>query len=63
MKNLLYLVFIILFALPESAEAKNIDASQTQQFDVLKRKKGYRRKRGFLWGIFRKRSQCDCPKN
>jgi hypothetical protein len=32
---------------------------------VFKRKKarGYRKKKGFMWGLFRSKNACSCPKH
>ena len=37
---------------PEKAKEENI---------FRKKRKGYRKKKGFLWGLFRKKNDCGCP--
>jgi len=30
---------------------------------TLRKKKRNRQRKGFMWGLFRKRNACDCPKH
>lgn len=46
-----------------STISKNINLNETSQ-EGRKRKDGrYKRKKGFMWGLFRGKKECDCPKN
>jgi cell division protein FtsL len=41
-------------------KAKNLENNQNNQ----RIKDGrYKRKKGFMWGLFKKKSACDCPKH
>ncbi len=73
MKNKIILaLFAFIFALPEYSEA-SIHATKTQTESISKsdtfgggkrNKNGrYRKKKGFMWGLFKGKSQCDCPKH
>ena len=35
----------------------------TKTNNLIGRRKGYRKKRGFLWGLFKKKNACNCPKH
>lgn len=70
MKNTITIVFIsILFLTPDFTQAS--DFNTANKTEIQKRKnKGrrnkngqYRKKKGFMWGIFKGKSQCDCPKH
>jgi len=32
-----------------------------EQTTTLRKRKTYRKKKGFMWGLFRKKSGCGCP--
>lgn len=70
MKKVAILTLLGIMALtPEFSQAADY---QTNSFGEVKevngggrRKKNgsYRKKKGFMWGIFKGKSQCDCPKH
>ncbi|MFN8358218.1 MAG: hypothetical protein U0Y10_27390 [Spirosomataceae bacterium] len=64
MKKLMIVALVGLFTLPSPTFADVDSATHTQQSQLFKRKKakGYRKKKGFLWGLFRK-NDCGCPKH
>jgi hypothetical protein len=74
-KNFLLLFFIIVILVwPfESAEAKHfsntsgsafVEKTIAQNQAGRKRKDGrFKRKKGFMWGLFKGKSACDCPKH
>jgi hypothetical protein len=35
----------------------------TNTNSLFGRRKGYRKKRGFMWGLFKKKNSCNCPKH
>ncbi len=43
------------------AETKTVKAAS--EYSTLRQKRRNRQRKGFLWGIFRKRNACDCPKH
>ncbi|MES2798187.1 MAG: hypothetical protein V4683_19620 [Bacteroidota bacterium] len=46
-----------------STISKNSSLAETSQ-EGRKRKDGrYKRKKGFMWGLFRGKKECDCPKH
>lgn len=45
-----------------AASVNNTEASITKTEQLLRKKKGYRKKKGFMWGLFRK-NNCGCPKH
>ncbi|WP_266361959.1 hypothetical protein [Tellurirhabdus rosea] len=69
MKKLLILsmTFGMLLPVESSAEALTSSAapSEVKEAKIVKRKRkarGYRKKKGFMWGLFRK-NDCGCPKH
>ncbi|GAB3269441.1 hypothetical protein GCM10027347_39680 [Larkinella harenae] len=70
MKKLLILCLTLGLMLPLEAtvEAAAVDVrsvnGELQNTLVLKRKKAraYRKKKGFMWGLFKKKNGCGCPK-
>lgn len=50
----------MIVANPTTTEAKLKPVVEQQN---LRKRKGYRKKRGFMWGLFKKRNSCDCPKH
>ena len=70
MKKTAILIFLgVLFLIPDSSQAsddKSFSKSEIQKSDGGGRKNksgSYRKKKGFMWGIFKGKSQCDCPKH
>jgi DNA modification methylase len=73
MKNKLVLfLFALIFTLPAYAEASNYTTknqtesiSKSEALGGGKRNKNgrYRKKKGFMWGLFKGKNQCDCPKH
>lgn len=70
MKKILLLGITLGLMLPLEAtvEAAPVDArsanNELKSTLVLKRKKAraYRKKKGFMWGLFKKKNGCGCPK-
>ena len=68
-KITIFAILGILILMPEFSQAsdyKTISVSTIQKTDGGGRKNksgSYRKKKGFMWGIFRGKSQCDCPKH
>ena len=70
MKNRLLIGFAVamlgLTEAPVSAAIGNTTTEttvKTKEETIFKRKrKGYRKKKGFMWGLFRK-NDCGCPKH
>jgi hypothetical protein len=71
-KTLILVFFAAIMVLPEYSEAaiqntKNQTESISKQdtFGGGRRGKSgrYRKKKGFMWGLFKGKSQCDCPKH
>ena len=64
----LLLVGVLVQVEAPTAEAKvatkkaTIEAASSEKFSLRKRKRNRQRK-GFMWGLFRKRNACDCPRN
>lgn len=38
------------------------EVGMVKEESIFRKKKGYRKKRGFLWGLFKKKD-CGCPKH
>ena len=59
----------ILALLPEFSQASDNKVISTTEIQKTngggrKNKSGsYRKKKGFMWGLFRGKNQCDCPKH
>ncbi len=47
---------------PNKAESTHFETT-TISNNTIGRRKGYRKKRGFLWGLFKKKNACNCPKH
>ncbi|MCY7357320.1 MAG: hypothetical protein LH609_07575 [Rudanella sp.] len=70
MKNIgLVLFAVVLLGLtetPVSAAVRTVATEttiKTKEETIFKRKrKGYRKKKGFMWGLFKK-NDCGCPKH
>lgn len=68
MKKLLVLSLIGILLLPleatvEAAPVTKKALNEVKATTVYKRKRarGYRKKKGFMWGLFRKKNPCGCP--
>lgn len=54
---------------PEFSQAATLDTKTTvsvkKELGKGRRKKNgsYRKKKGFMWGLFKGKGQCDCPKH
>lgn len=65
MKKIIGLVLIVLccqvevYAAPVAAAKTTI--KQSEGLFGKRRNKAPRRKKGFMWGIFKKKSSCNCP--
>ncbi|MGA0560390.1 hypothetical protein ACO2Q8_27245 [Larkinella sp. VNQ87] len=47
----------------EAAEVKSASHELKTALNYKRKKnRGYRKKKGFLWGLFRKKNACGCPK-
>ncbi|MRS65837.1 hypothetical protein [Larkinella terrae] len=69
MKKLLVLGITVSMMLPleapvEAAVVKSANSELKSEL-IFKRKKarGYRKKKGFMWGLFRGKNSCSCPKH
>ncbi len=68
-KVIVFAILGLLTLTPEFSQAadyKIFTQSEIQKSNDGGRKNkngSYRRKKGFMWGLFRKKSQCDCPKH
>lgn len=62
-------LFGIMALMPEFSQASDYKMSSISEAKEIngggRRKKNgsYRKKKGFMWGIFKGKSQCDCPKH
>ncbi|TAF28143.1 MAG: hypothetical protein EAZ70_06295 [Runella slithyformis] len=70
MKKLLCVLLLAAVLVPltnDTVEAKNVASLATlsakSEQTTLRKRKGYRKKKGFMWGLFRKKNGCGCPKN
>lgn len=76
MKNIKYiLVSLIVFVfvtISQCGNSKPIAANKAfenstsikdKQFGRKTKDGRYKRKKGFMWGLFKKKSDCDCPKH
>ena len=66
MKITLILIFVIFALMPEmnSVEAKTVATLPsiiTNSEQTTLGRKRFRKKRGFMWGLFKKRNPCGCP--
>ena len=63
MKKLLLLFLIATLSLPLNAVAESLSVAPVSSVssDVARKRKGYHKKRGFMWGLFRKKNGCGCP--
>ena len=70
MKKIAILCIIGFFTItPEFSQAAMPDSKATvsmkKELGKGRRKKSgaYKKKKGFLWGLFKGKNQCDCPKH
>jgi len=70
MKKIIILSLLgVLSLTPEFSQASDYQTNSISKTKEVKgggrRKKNgsYRKKKGFMWGIFKGKSQCDCPKH
>lgn len=70
MKKLAILsLFGIMALTPKFSQASDYKINSVSELKEVngggRRKKSgtYRKKKGFMWGIFKGKSQCDCPKH
>ncbi len=65
-------VCLLLIGILIQVEAPRVEAKVTtkkatieaaSEKSLLRKRKRYRQRKGFMWGLFRKRNACDCPKN
>lgn len=71
-QRIILAIFAAMMLLPECSEAaiqntKNQTESISKEdtFGGGRRNKNgrYRKKKGFMWGLFKGKNQCDCPKH
>jgi hypothetical protein len=70
MKKIVILMLLGIFALipnyTQATDYKTNSKSEIQKSNGGGRRNkngSYRKKKGFLWGLFRGKKQCDCPKH
>ena len=68
MKKVIGIILILLCCQVEATAIEPLAKSETTLKDAKsvlgkRRNKAPRRKKGFLWGLFKKKSSCDCPKH
>lgn len=63
MKKLMLLFLVTMLSLPLDAVAESLSvaAITSVSSDAARKRKGYHKKRGFMWGLFRKKNGCGCP--
>jgi hypothetical protein len=64
------LAIVALLCLQVEASAFEPNTASNARFEIttntnslIGRRKGYRKKRGFMWGLFKKKNACNCPKH
>jgi hypothetical protein len=60
-KGLIIFICLSCFT-PTDMPAEPVATSTSNSFRKPKEPKVYRKKRGFLWGLFKSKKSCDCPK-
>ncbi|MFT4031060.1 MAG: hypothetical protein QM669_01445 [Siphonobacter sp.] len=61
MRKLVVIALIASLALPEFVQAAPMHSVNSVQIEAS-RKRPYRKKKGFMWGIFKKKNKgCGCP--
>lgn len=63
MKKTLVFTLLLAFQLPTTATQAEVRKPSDTVEAARRKVKPYRKKKGFLWGLFRKKSNCDCPKH
>jgi hypothetical protein len=61
-KYIIFCLLVIVF-LPETTQATPSISTDNQALLRRKKPRPYRKKKGFLWGLFKGRNSCDCPKH
>ena len=68
-KAALLTILSIFFLMPDLSVASTVSTqhktSKSSFYDGGRKNKNgqYRRKKGFLWGLFKGKNACDCPKH
>lgn len=68
-KIAIFFIFGMMVLMPDFSQASDYQTntiSETKEINGGGRRKkngSYRKKKGFMWGIFKGKSQCDCPKH
>ena len=67
---IIFLVSCLFIITPELSSASMFDTQTTtvsakEELGKGRRKKSgkYKKKKGFMWGLFKGKNQCDCPKH
>lgn len=69
MKKIFLLMLLGLMLELPTAQAKTASMAKTTTIEAasdaktLRKKRRNRQRKGFMWGLFRKRNACDCPKH
>lgn len=69
MKKIFLLMLLGLMLELPTAQAKAASMAKTTTIEAasdaktLRKKRRNRQRKGFMWGLFRKRNACDCPKH
>lgn len=69
MKKIFLLMLLGLMLELPTAQAKTASMAETTTIEAasdaknLRKKRRNRQRKGFMWGLFRKRNACDCPKH
>ena len=50
-------------AVEAKAFTKKATIGAASEKSLLRKRKRNRQRKGFMWGLFRKRNACDCPRN
>ncbi|MDF7820456.1 hypothetical protein P1X15_22730 [Runella sp. MFBS21] len=70
MKRSVWLILTIVLLQVDAPEAEaKVNTNQkatveaASEKSLLRKRKRNRQRKGFMWGLFRKRNACDCPKH
>ena len=68
MKKIIGIILLVLCCQVEASAIEPTAKSETtlkntEGVSGKRRNKAPRRKKGFLWGLFKKKSSCNCPKH
>lgn len=67
-KNVLFLVAVAMVVLAEApasaavSQSAETTVSAKEEMIFKRKRKGFRKKKGFMWGLFKK-NDCGCPKH